>query len=40
VDDRTEAGLVEAVTGAAFQLSRRLGFRGAPGGPQSRSYGG
>jgi len=40
VDDRTEAGLVEAVTGAAFQLSRRLGFRGAPGRPQSRSYGG
>ena len=29
VDHRTEASLVEAVTGAAFQLSRRLGFRGA-----------
>ena len=27
VDHRTEASLVAAVTGAAFQLSRRLGFR-------------
>ena len=39
VDDRAEASLVEAVTGAAFQLSRRLGFR-APGALQSTRYGG
>jgi DNA-binding IclR family transcriptional regulator len=37
VDHRTKASLVEAVTGAAFQLSRRLGFRGAP---EQLRYGG
>ena len=37
VDHRTNASLVEAVTGAAFQLSRRLGFRGAP---EQARYGG
>jgi DNA-binding IclR family transcriptional regulator len=40
VDHRTEASLVEAVTGAASQLSRRLGFRGAPGAQQPPRYGG
>jgi DNA-binding IclR family transcriptional regulator len=39
VDHRTETSLIEAVTGAAFQLSRRLGFRGTAGGPQSPKYG-
>jgi DNA-binding IclR family transcriptional regulator len=40
VDYRTEASLVEAVTGAASQLSRRLGYRGAPGALQSHRSGG
>jgi DNA-binding IclR family transcriptional regulator len=40
VGDQAEAGLVEAVTGAAFQLSRRLGFRGTPGVLQSARHGG
>jgi DNA-binding IclR family transcriptional regulator len=40
VDDQAEASLVEAVTAAAFQLSRRLGFRGTPGALQSARFGG
>jgi DNA-binding IclR family transcriptional regulator len=40
VDHRTETSLVEAVTGAAFQLSRRIGFRGTPAAPRQSRYGG
>jgi DNA-binding IclR family transcriptional regulator len=35
VDHRTEASLAEAVTGAALQLSRRLGFRETSGAAAS-----
>jgi DNA-binding IclR family transcriptional regulator len=39
VNHRGEISLVEAVTGAAFQLSRRIGFRGTPVAPGSRELG-
>jgi DNA-binding IclR family transcriptional regulator len=39
VDHRAEASLVEAVTAAALQLSRRLGFRGTTPGRQPPLYG-